>query len=115
MVALKLNKENILAVLGNLQNTTLMGDRIVYHFDFIYPKDNETQDNIVCMVRDGNTVVVELALDSAETIFYDTLGQISSYDLTLIVNTFHTFMRDVAISNCLSILTNDFNSLLTGK
>lgn len=93
MVALKLNKQNIHAVLGNLQNATLMGDKIDYNFDFIYPKDNATKDNIVCMVRDGSTVVVELAFDTVETIFYDTLGQVSCLDLTLIVNTFHAFMR----------------------
>lgn len=94
MPTLKLNKENITAVLGNLQNTILLGDRINYHFDFIYPKDNATEDNVICMVRDGNTVVVELDLDKAETIFYDTLGEISCFDLTIIVNTFHTFMRN---------------------
>ena len=99
MVALKLNKENITAVLGNFQNATLMGDRIDYHFDFIYPKDNATEDNTVCMVRDGSTVVVELAFDTVETIFYDTLGEISCYDLTLIVNTFHEFMRNAITSN----------------
>jgi len=99
MVALSLNKPNIMSVFGNLQNATLIGGRIDYHFDFIYPKDNETQDNIVCMVRDGNTVVVELDFDKVETIFYDTLGEISCFDLTLIVNTFHEFMRDAIISN----------------
>lgn len=99
MLALKLNKENILLVLGNLQNATLLGDRINYTFDFIYPRDNETQDNIVCMVRDGNTVVVELAFDTIETIFYDTLGQVSCYDLTLIVNTFHECMRNAITRN----------------
>lgn len=99
MVALKLNKENIMSVLGNLQNATLMGDRIDYHFDFIYPKDNLTEDNIVCMVRDGSTVVVELDFDKAETIFYDTLGEISCFDLTLIVNAFHEFMRNAITSN----------------
>ena len=100
MVALKLNKENIMSVLGNLQNATLMGDRIDYHFDFIYPKDNVTEDNIVCMVRDGSTVVVELAFDTVETIFYDTLGEISCFDLTLIVNTFHEYMRNL-VAGCL--------------
>lgn len=99
MVALALNKENIMLVLGNLQNATLVGNRITYHFDFIYPKDNATQDNIVCMVRDGSTVVVELAFDTIETIFYDTLGQVSCFDLTLITNTFHAFMRSAIISN----------------
>lgn len=99
MVALKLNKENIMSVLGNLQNATLLGDRIDYHFDFIYPKDNLTQDNIVCMVRDGSTVVVELDFDKAETIFYDTLAQISCNDLTLIVNTFHAFWRKALTDN----------------
>ena len=99
MVALKLNKENIMSVLGNLQNATLMGNVIDYHFDFIYPKDNVTEDNIVCMVRDGSTVVVELAFDTVETIFYDTLGEISCFDLTLIVNTFHEFMRNAIIVN----------------
>lgn len=93
MVALQFNKPNILAVLGNMQNATLLGNRIDYHFDFIYPKDNETQDNTICMVRDGTTVVVELDFDKVETIFYDTLDQISCYDLTLIVNTFHGLMR----------------------
>lgn len=100
MVAVEFNKENILTVLGNLQNATLVGNRITYHFDFIYPKDNVTQDNIVCMVRDGSTVVVELAFDTVETIFYDTLGQVSCFDLTLIVNTFHELMRN-EVAGCL--------------
>lgn len=99
MVAAKLNKENIVSVLGNLQNATLLGDRINYTFEFIYPKDNATQDNIVCMVRDGSNVVVELAYDTAETIFYDNLGQLSCYDLTLIVNTFHAFLRNEIVNN----------------
>ncbi len=89
-----LNKENIIAVLDNMQDKTLLGQRINYTFEFIYPKDNATQDNIVCMVRDGQTVVVELAYDTAETIFYDNLAQVSNNDLTLIVNTFHKFMRN---------------------
>lgn len=99
MVAAKLNKENIFSVLGNMQNATLLSNVINYTFDFIYPKDNATQDNIVCMVRDGSNVVVELAYDTAETIFYDDLGQLNCYDLTLIVNTFHAFMRNILIDN----------------
>ena len=99
MVAAKLNKENIHTVLGKLENATLLGDRIDYQFDFIYPKDNATQDNIVCMVRDGSNVVVELAYDTAETIFYDNLAQINCFDLTLIVNTFHAFWRIELINN----------------
>ena len=99
MTILPLCTMNIMGVLANLQNAVLSSGRINYSFEFIYPKDNATEDNTVCMVRDGTIVVVELAFDTVETIFYDDLGQLSCNDLTLIVNAFHAFMRNELVNN----------------
>ena len=99
MTILPLCKMSIMGVLANLQNAVLSTGTTNYTFEFIYPQDNETQDNIVCMVHVDSVIVVELAYDTCEVIFYDNLAQVHFYDLTLLVNTFHEFMRNEIVTN----------------